>query len=85
MGNLCSLTDFTHEPETELYKIYFSNLNILRDNNNKIEIMIPNGKSCNEISSITYYLQFISNGIVIDEISLTCNYGKNNRVKIKNI
>lgn len=83
MGNVSS--DFPYVAETELFKFYFSNISHINRNNNRIELTVPNGDSCRNVTSLVYYLQFVSLNTkqVLEEITVHCKYQcKNNNVKI---
>ncbi|MBA42937.1 MAG: hypothetical protein CMF62_02870 [Magnetococcales bacterium] len=72
MGNT-----FSQVPETELYKLYFTNLDIRNNDNKKINLKIPCDNNSNELTSITFYIQFIGNDQVKEEVSIQCKYFKN--------
>lgn len=60
--------------ETELFKFYFSSLKDIDRNISNVNIYVPNGNHNKMITSITYTLQFISKGEVVEQISIICKY-----------
>ena len=60
--------------ETELFKFYFTSLRDIDRNIYNLDIDITNGKHNRSVSSITYTIQFMCTGIVVEEISIICEY-----------
>jgi len=83
MGNRSSLPKFNTIPETEVLKFYFTPKQHSGEVYN-IDIRIPNGENFKDITTVIYYIQFISMNRVVDEISINCQYSNNsNFFKIK--
>ena len=60
--------------ETELFKFYFTSLRDIDRNIYNLDINITNGKYNRSITSISYTVQFMCTGIVVEEISIICEY-----------
>jgi hypothetical protein len=86
MGNVPRKPLFSTLPETELLKLYFtSSSNYTKDDHiHNLNIKLPNGENMKNVTSIVYYIQFISNNNVVEEISIKCSYSFNTPfVKLK--
>lgn len=73
MGIGVSKLDFPCEPEKEMFKLYFHD-NKYGNSIESIDFILPDSSLTNEISSIVYTFQFISNKRVVEEITLTNYY-----------
>lgn len=81
MGSGSSRPIFLSLPETELLKLYFTT-----DNHNihNINFKLSDGRFVHNVTSMMYYLQFVSNDRVVDEVSIKCTYSINtNSMSIK--
>lgn len=85
MGNTTRKPLFSILPETELLKLYFTSSNYKKgDNIHNLSIKISNGENIKNITSMVYYVQFISNNNVVEEVSIKCSYSFNtNFLKLK--
>ena len=82
MGLILSSYNFQYKPEFDLFHLFFSSNKFNKDidiYNIKLPII-----NINNISSITYTIQFLENINVIQEISIHLQYNYyNNKIKIK--
>lgn len=73
MGIGVSKLDFPCEPEKEMFKLYFYN-KLYDKSIESVDFTLPDSSLTNEISSIVYTFQFISNKRVVEEVTLTNYY-----------
>ena len=66
--------DFPHVLESELFKLYYTSFENINKDMNNINLNLLNGSFNRHISSMTYIIQFLSEGKVIEEISILCRY-----------
>ena len=66
--------NFPHILESELFKLYFTAFDNINENAYNINLHLLNGTYKRNISSITYIIQFLSKGKVVEEVSIICTY-----------